>query len=528
MNKYFNSYRKMISLRGLTDHTIKSYSTYILAYFDFLTDVIHKSPEDVTWDEMRQFVRWLQDTRSLSDRTMNAVISQLRFFTIYVLHKPWDATQLPFRKFDNYLPYVPSQQEVKTFISTIPDLKQKAMVSLMYSSGLRIGEVCHLKYQDIERRNMRIHISHGKNRSDRYALLSKTALEILSQYWFAYDKPVDWLFPKQRDKSQPIDTFYLSRHIHEHERRLGWPERITCHSFRHSPYFHVVFTVPHELNPLIYGNQKLLYSLLHRCSSETLLELARDTKYLGATPGIIQVLHTWGQTLNFHPHIHCIVSGGGLSVDQKLRRCGEKFFIPVRVMAKVFRGKFLCYLQKYYVTGKLVFSSSCAELRNSYSWNEFRDSLYKMDWCPYIKETFNGFGNAIEYLGRYTHRIAITNTRIQSVTETQVSFSARDYKSGETKTVILENKEFIRRFLMHVLPSGFQKIRYYGFLNNRTKTKNLKIIFKLQGYQKFKQRYAGLSIAELLKEVWNYDIHVCPACGCSSMTHLGRSYAYRS
>lgn len=234
MNKYFNSYRKMISLRGLTDHMIKSYSTYILAYFDFLTDVIHKSPEDVTWDEMRQFVRWLQDTRSLSDRTMNAVISQLRFFTIYVLHKPWDATQLPFRKFDNYLPYVPSQQEVKTFISTIPDLKQKAMVSLMYSSGLRIGEVCHLKYQDIERRNMRIHISHGKNRSDRYALLSKTALEILSQYWFAYDKPVDWLFPKQRDKSQPIDTFYLSRHIHEHERRLGWPERITCHSFRHA------------------------------------------------------------------------------------------------------------------------------------------------------------------------------------------------------------------------------------------------------------------------------------------------------
>lgn len=295
-----------------------------------------------------------------------------------------------------------------------------------------------------------------------------------------------------------------------------------------SPYFHVVFTVPHELNPLIYGNQELLYSLLHRCSSETLLELARDRKYLGATPGIIQVLHTWGQTLNFHPHIHCIVSGGGLSVDNKLRKCGEKFFIPVHVMAKVFRGKFLFYLQKHYDSGKLVLSSSCAGLRNSYSWNKFRDALYKTDWCPYIKETFNGFGNAIEYLGRYTHRIAITNTRIQSVTETQVSFSARDYKSGETKTVILENEEFIRRFLMHVLPSGFQKIRYYGFLNNRTKTKNLKIIFKLQGYQKFKQRYVGLSIAELLKEVWNYDIHICPACGCSSMTHLGRSYAYRS
>ena len=295
-----------------------------------------------------------------------------------------------------------------------------------------------------------------------------------------------------------------------------------------APYFHVVFTVPHELNSLIYGNQELLYSLLHRCSSETLLELSRDKKYLGATPGIIQVLHTWGQTLNFHPHIHCIVSGGGLSVDNKLRKCGEKFFIPVHVMAKMFRGKFLASLQKFYAAGKLAFASSCSELRNSYTWSEFRDALYKTDWCPYIKETFNGFGNTIEYLGRYTHRIAITNTRIQSVTDTHVSFSARDYKSGETKTVTIENVEFIHRFLMHVLPSGFQKIRYYGFLNNRTKAKNLKIIFKLQGYQKFKQRYVGLSIAELLKEVWNYDIHVCPACGCSSMTLPGRSYAYHS
>lgn len=294
-----------------------------------------------------------------------------------------------------------------------------------------------------------------------------------------------------------------------------------------SPYFHVVFTVPHELNPLIYGNQELLYSLLHRCSSETLLELSRDKKYLGATPGIIQVLHTWGQTLNFHPHIHCIVSGGGLSDDHKLRKCGDSFLIPIRIMASKFRGKFLFYLQKYYEAGKLAFSS-CADLKNSYCWNEFRDDLYNKDWCPYIKETFNGFGNAIEYLGRYTHRVAITNTRIQSVTKSQVTFSARDYKSGETKAITLENVEFIRRFLMHVLPSGFQKIRYYGFLNNRTKTGNLKIIFKLQGYQKFKQRYIGLSIAELLKEVWNYDIHICPVCGCNSMTHLGRSYAYRS
>ena len=294
-----------------------------------------------------------------------------------------------------------------------------------------------------------------------------------------------------------------------------------------SPYFHVVFTVPHELNPLIYANQELLYSLLHRCSSETLLELSKNKKYLGATPGIIQVLHTWGQTLNFHPHIHCIVSGGGLTYDKKLKKCGNNFFIPVKVLASKFRGKFLCCLQKYYETDKLSFPAQHSDYRNSYNWNEFRDNLYQKDWCPYIKETFNGFGNAIEYLGRYTHRIAITNTRIQKVTDQKVTFSARDYRTGETKAITMENTEFIRRFLMHVLPSGFQKIRYYGFLNNRMKSHNLKLIFKLQGYQKFKQRYIGFTMADLLKKVWNYDICRCPVCGCSSMTHAGRTYAHR-
>ena len=231
---YLSTYREMISLRGLTDHTIMSYSTYIRAYLKYLDQILHKSPEVVSWNELRDFIHWLQISKSLSDRTVNCAISQLRFFTLYVLHKPWDSTQLPIRKFDQYLPFVPSQQEVHAFISTIPNLKHKAMLAIMYSSGLRIGEVCHLKYQDIERKNMRIHISHGKNRSDRYAILSKTALDILTQYWFAFGKPMKWLFPKQHDPEKPIDTFFLSRHIREHENRLGWEHRITCHSFRHA------------------------------------------------------------------------------------------------------------------------------------------------------------------------------------------------------------------------------------------------------------------------------------------------------
>jgi len=234
----------------------------------------------------------------------------------------------------------------------------------------------------------------------------------------------------------------------------------------------VVFTLPHQLNPLLYHNQKLLYGLLHRCCSETLLELCANPKYLGALPGIIQVLHTWNQELDYHVHMHCIVSGGGMTTDRKLRISKGNFFIPVFVLRDKFQGKFLALLDELYCGGQLVFPSSCDSLKDSASWNAFKDRLYKQEWCPYIKETFNGFRNAIEYLGKYTHRIAISNGRIISVNETEVTFSARGKKPGEPRrTITLSNEEFIRRYLMHVLPSGFQKIRYYGFLNNRKKLK---------------------------------------------------------
>ena len=293
-----------------------------------------------------------------------------------------------------------------------------------------------------------------------------------------------------------------------------------------APYFHVVFTLPHELNPLMFCNQKILYGLLHKCCAQTILELSADRKYLGAQPGIIQVLHTWNQELGYHVHMHCIISGGGLTTDHRIRRSSAKFFIPVRVLRDKFKGKYLSLLDACYQKGELVFSSSCSTLQDPCVWKAFKNSLYEKDWCPYIKETFNGFGNAIEYLGRYTHRVAISNNRILSMTETEVTFSARGKKPGDPKREItISHEEFIRRFLMHVLPAGFQKIRYYGFLNNRMKSRNLKIIFRIQGGQRFRQRYAGLSMAELLKAVWNIDLSICPECGCASMHQLGRSYA---
>lgn len=292
-----------------------------------------------------------------------------------------------------------------------------------------------------------------------------------------------------------------------------------------TPYFHVVFTLPHELNPLIYCNQQLLYTLLHRCCAQTLLELSADKKWLGATPGIIQVLHTWNQEIGYHVHMHCIISGGGLTTDLKIRKSKSRFFIPVKVLRDKFKGKYLSGLDFLYKKQKLVFSSSCTRLQNSYEWSEFRNNLYKKDWCPYIKETFNGFGNAIEYLGRYTHKIAISNSRILSVDDKKVTFSARGRMPGEPRrNITLGHTEFIRRYLMHVLPSGFQRIRYYGFLNNRCKSKNLRLIFTIQGHQRFRTRYTGLSVAELIKAVWKVDICICPECGCHRMKNIGRTY----
>lgn len=231
---FLKRYKKMIALRNLTDHTMRSYCTYISAYLDYVQNTLHKYPSQVTYSDQQKFLDHIQKERNLSDRTINVAIAQIRFFTIYVLNKPWDPSKIPMRKFDTYLPFVPTQAQTKEFISSMTDLKPKAMVALMYSAGLRIGEVCHLRYEDIQRSNMRIHVTHGKNRCDRFAILSKEALDILTQYWFACGRPKGWLFPQKSNPDKPTDTFYLSRHIAKHEQELGWKKQLTCHSFRHA------------------------------------------------------------------------------------------------------------------------------------------------------------------------------------------------------------------------------------------------------------------------------------------------------
>ena len=234
-------------------------------------------------------------------------------------------------------------------------------------------------------------------------------------------------------------------------------------------YYHLVFSVPHTLVPLIWQNKRVLFKLLFDASAETLVEVAADPKHLGAEIGFLSVLHTWGQTLQPHPHIHCVVPGGGLSPDHtKWVRAPHRFFLPVKVLSRVFRGKFVDRLKRAYGQGKLVFFGPCLPLKQEKAFSAFLRTLFRQDWVVYAKRPFGGPEHVLHYLARYTHRVAISNHRLVEVTDTHVSFRWKDYAHRSKRRVMtLSHEEFLRRFLQHVLPRGFPRIRYFGFLANR-------------------------------------------------------------
>jgi len=305
--------------------------------------------------------------------------------------------------------------------------------------------------------------------------------------------------------------------------RLVWIDARKAEVINGVSYFHAVFTIPAELNPLVFANQKILYSLFHECVSQTLLELSEDPKYLGAKPGITQVLHTWGSKLNYHPHIHTIIMGCGLTKTFQVVEKSD-FYIPVGVLSRKFRGKFMALLKESYANGKLVFPHPVSHLEKLAEWNKLVNLLYNKEWVPFIKETFNGSGNAIEYLGKYTHRIAISNHRICEVTNSTVTFSYKDYNDDTYKDLTISGVEFVRRFLMHVLPKGFVKIRHYGAFNNRQKKKILKIIRDKMALLECKAVLAGLKVHEILKKLFNVDITRCPK--CNSINYHTRQINY--
>lgn len=247
------------------------------------------------------------------------------------------------------------------------------------------------------------------------------------------------------------------------------------------PYFHVVFTVPEQVAAVALGNKKLVYGILFRAAAQTLLEVARDPKHLGAAIGFLAILHTWTQTLLHHPHIHCVVPGGGPSPDgTRWIACGDNFFLPVKVLSPVFRGKFLKFLDEAAQRGQLRFSGSTASLAEPDSWAAFLTQMLSKKWVVYAKPPFGSAEQTLKYLARYTHRVAISNSRIVSLTDEHVSFRYRDRsRDNAMRTMTLTGVEFLRRFLLHLLPKHFVRIRHFGLLANCVRKAKLSLCREL-------------------------------------------------
>ena len=241
------------------------------------------------------------------------------------------------------------------------------------------------------------------------------------------------------------------------------------------PYAHVVFTVPEQLAPLALRNQRLFYNLLFRAASETLLQIAADPRHLGARIGVLAVLHTWSQNLGHHPHLHCLVPAGGLALDRsRWVRSRRNFFLPVRVLSRMFRGKLLAFLKQSYRHNELRFSGTLAALSQPHAFHSLLSILRNKEWVVYSKPPFGGPEHVLKYLARYTHRVAISNGRLLGLDSGQVRFRWRDSRHNNRSSVMtLDAVEFIRRFLLHVLPAGFVKIRHFGLLANRNRRQAL-------------------------------------------------------
>jgi hypothetical protein len=277
-----------------------------------------------------------------------------------------------------------------------------------------------------------------------------------------------------------------------------------------SPYVHVVFTLPRRLAPLALHNRKVLYGLLLRASAETLLEVARTPRHLGAEIGFFSVLHTWNQKLELHPHVHCVVPAGGLSLDHaRWVPSRSRFFLPIPVLSRVFRGKFVAGLKSAFQHSQLRFSGDLARLAQPKIFASWLRPLFRKHWVVYCKPPFGGPEYVLQYLGRYTHRVAISNHRLVSLADQEITFRWRDSANhNQHKLMTLSLDEFLSRFLLHLLPKGFVRIRHFGFLACRRRAALLPLCFQLLGSIQPPQTEPETSATQQPNSLW-----LCPKCG---------------
>jgi len=280
-------------------------------------------------------------------------------------------------------------------------------------------------------------------------------------------------------------------------------------------YFHVVFTVPAPVAQIAFQNKATAYNILFSAAHAALATIAADPRHLGAGIGAISVLHSWGQNLHYHPHIHCIVPGGGLSPDDtRWIACRKDFFLSVRVLSRLFRRLFLAKLRAAFESRKINFFGDLAELADPGSFAQHLASLRKIDWVVYAKRPFGGPEQVLAYLGRYTHRVAIANSRLLALTDGHVSFRWRDYRHrNKNKVMTLSANEFIRRFLLHTLPDGFHRIRHYGFLANGHRAAKLDLIRKILLVEPPAPAPVVTDYRERHKQLTGHALDICPCCG---------------
>ncbi len=286
------------------------------------------------------------------------------------------------------------------------------------------------------------------------------------------------------------------------------------------PYFHVVFTLPAPAAEIAFHNKAVVYAILFRAAAEALRSVAADPRYLGAEIGAIAVLHTWGQALHHHPHLHCIVPGGGLSLDQtRWIGCPPGFFLPVRVLSRCFRELFLHQLRTAFANAELRFPSALAALADPAAFAAGLDALARIEWVVFAKAPFAGPEQVLGYLGRYTHRVAIANSRLVEFADGHVSFTWKDYRQdGKSKVMTLSANEFIRRFLQHTVPNGFHRIRHIGFLANSHRTKKLALCRELLAAPPPPEAPPPRRWQDRLRDLTGQAVDVCPCCGGQMLT----------
>lgn len=424
MTKDLQKVKDLLLLRKCSDRTVSNYLSCINRFKNYYK---RKDLEKLNEDDILEYLKKNFINIGCSAATINVNRAAIKYYYLVNFNKEFSNVLLPQAKISSRFPKIISKQDFIKMFNSEFNLKHKIWIMLAYGSGLRISDVASLKVSDILSKEHKIRVI-GKGNKERYAPLPNFTLKLLRLYWI------------QKESSYLLD----------------------------SRYFHIITTVPYELNEIFLYNQKICYNILFKATPSSILELSEDPKWVGAKVGITSILHTWGQTMEFHPHIHSIVTGGGLKNNHWVK-CNKDYLFKVQVLGSLFRGKFLYYL-------KHEFDKLNTKFNDLKSFNKFLEPLYNKTWITYIEPPKGNVENVIEYVGRYSFRVAISNERIKNIEDDKMTFEYKDYKdNSKIKEMTISCEEFIRRFLLHVLPDNFNKIKHYGLLSNRNKKNNIRL-----------------------------------------------------